>query len=72
MRKLLACVFHTSNDWGEVHICYKTLDRLAEYVNDGVLQTVVDQVYTADDADKALTHICSAEAIGGTIVTFRS
>lgn len=72
MKKLIAYVFHTKNDWGEVHICHKTLDRLASYVNDGILQTVVDQVYTPDDAEKAITHICSAEAIGGTIITFRS
>lgn len=59
-------------DWGGPHICHKTLDRLACYCNDGILQTVVDQVYTTDEAEKAIAHICSPKAIGGTIVTFRS
>lgn len=72
MRKLVAYLFHTTTDWGEAHICHRSLDRLANYVNDGILQTVVDQVYTPEDADKAIAHICSAEAIGGTIITFRS
>lgn len=32
-------------DWGGgPHLCHRTLDRLAEYVNEGILQTVVDQV----------------------------
>lgn len=65
-------ILKTDSDWGGPHICHKTLDRLAGYVNDGVLQTVVDQVFTSDDAEKAIAHICSAKAIGGTIITFRS
>lgn len=48
------------------------LDKLAEYVNDGILQTVVDQVYTPQDAENAITHVCSPRSIGSTIVTFRS
>lgn len=68
----MAYILKTDSDWGGPHICHKTLDRLAGYVNDGVLQTVVDQVFTSDDAEKAIAHICSAKAIGGTIITFRS
>lgn len=72
MEKCVSYVFKTESDWGGPHICHRTLDRLAGYVNDGILQTVVDQVFTPDDAEKAIAHICSAKAIGGTIVTFRS
>lgn len=72
LEKCVAYVFKKESDWGGPHICHRALDRLAGYVNDGVLQTVVDQVYTPDDAEKAIAHICSAKAIGGTIITFRS
>lgn len=72
MEKCVAAVFKTEPDWGGPHLCHKALDRLAGYVNDGILQTVVDQVYTPDDAEKAILHICSPKAIGGTIITFRS
>lgn len=30
------------------------------------------QVYTPQDADAAMLHVCSAKSIGSTIVTFRS
>lgn len=56
---------------GGPHLCYMNLNRLADYVNDGVLQTVVDQVYTPVDAEKAIRHVCSDRSIGSTIVTFR-
>ncbi|XP_031628018.1 reticulon-4-interacting protein 1, mitochondrial-like isoform X2 [Contarinia nasturtii] len=72
LEKCVSFLFKTESDWGGPHICHRTLDKLAGYVNDGILQTVVDQVYTPDDAEKALAHICSAKAIGGTIITFRS
>lgn len=72
LEKSIAYLFKIEPDWGGPHICHRELDRLAGYVNDGILQTVVDQVYTPDDAEKAIAHICSAKAIGGTIVTFRS
>lgn len=72
VQKSIASLFKTMPDWGGPHICHKTLDRLACYCNDGILQTVVDQVYTTDEAEKAIAHICSPKAIGGTIITFRS
>lgn len=56
---------------GGPHLCHMNLNRLADYVNDGVLQTVVDQVYTPVDAEKAIRHVCSERSIGSTIVTFR-
>lgn len=46
MEKSIAYVFNSEPDWGGPHICHRALDRLAGYVNDGILQTVVDQVYT--------------------------
>lgn len=58
-------------DLGGPHLCHMNLNRLADYVNDGVLQTVVDQVYTPVDAEKAIRHVCSERSIGSTIVTFR-
>lgn len=72
LEKCAAYLFKTESDWGGPHICHRTLDRLAGYVNDGILQTVVDQVYTPDDAEKAMNHIGSVKSIGGTIITFRS
>lgn len=44
MRLLAAYVTKSKPDWGGPHMCQRSLDRLAEYVNDGLLQTVVDQV----------------------------
>lgn len=72
MEKGIAYLFNIESDWGGAHICHRALDQLASYVNDGILQTVVDQVYTPDDAEKAIAHICSTKSIGGTIITFRS
>lgn len=37
-------MFNSSPDWGGPHLCHLALDRLAGYVNEGILQTVVDQV----------------------------
>lgn len=72
LRRLGASVTKSTPDWGGPHLCHRSLDRLAEYVNDGILQTVVDQVYTPQDADAAMTHVGSTKSIGSTIVTFRS
>lgn len=58
-------------DLGGPHLCQMNLNRLADYVNDGVLQTVVDKVYTPADAEEALRHVCSDRSIGSTIITFR-
>jgi NADPH:quinone reductase-like Zn-dependent oxidoreductase len=70
-RQLLANGQHI--EWGDNHFCNQTLDRLAMMVNDGVLQTVVDTVFTAevDNCEQALKHICKEKRIGGTIITFR-
>lgn len=72
LEKTVAYLFKFEPNYGGPHICHRSLDRLASYVNEGQLQTVVDQVFTPDDAEKAFAHICSAKAIGGTIITFRS
>lgn len=72
MRRLYAAIAKSPPDWGGPHLCHRSLDRLAEYVNDGVLQTVVDQVYTPSDSSAAMDHVCGSRAIGSTIITFRS
>ena len=46
IKLLTSAIVRTTPDWGGPHICYLTLNRLADYVNDGILQTVVDQVKT--------------------------
>lgn len=59
------------NDFDETHLCYVTLDRLADFVEDGTLQTVVDKVFSPHDIEIALNHIQSPQSIGSTILTFR-
>uniref|UniRef100_A0A1B0CFE2 Enoyl reductase (ER) domain-containing protein n=1 Tax=Lutzomyia longipalpis TaxID=7200 RepID=A0A1B0CFE2_LUTLO len=71
LRRLVGWVLRSPPDWGGPHLCHLTLDQLAGYVNEGLLQTVVDQVFTPEDAQRAIEHICSEKAIGSTIVTFR-
>uniref|UniRef100_A0A6B2EPY3 Putative zinc-binding oxidoreductase n=1 Tax=Phlebotomus kandelakii TaxID=1109342 RepID=A0A6B2EPY3_9DIPT len=71
LRRFAGWIIRSPPDWGGPHLCHLTLDRLAGYVNEGLLQTVVDQVFTPEDAQRAIEHICSDKAIGSTIVTFR-
>ncbi|GAB0090827.1 Reticulon-4-interacting protein 1 [Sergentomyia squamirostris] len=71
LRKFTGWIIRSPPDWGGPHLCHLTLDRLAGYVNEGVLQTVVDQVFTPEDGYRAIEHICSEKAIGSTIITFR-
>nr|XP_022899839.1 reticulon-4-interacting protein 1 homolog, mitochondrial-like isoform X1 [Onthophagus taurus] len=58
-------------DFGETHICYEELDRLSQYIENGVIQSVVDRVYQPYEIDQALTHIQTLDAIGSTVITFR-
>lgn len=44
LKLLSAKITKTSPNWDGPHLCHLALDRLANYVNEGVLQTVVDQV----------------------------
>lgn len=44
LEKGIAAIFKSKPDWGGPHLCHLALNRLAGYVNDGILQTVVDQV----------------------------
>lgn len=71
LKSLAYSVVRAKPDWGGPHLCHLALDQLAGYVNDNVLQTVVDKVYTVQGSERALDHICSENAIGNTIVTFR-
>ena len=54
LEKSFTSLFKMQPDWGGPHLCHLALDRLAGYVNDGVLQTVVDQVRS-----KSLTRLSS-------------
>lgn len=71
LKRTVFGMFSLNMDWDGPHLCHNALDRLAGYVNDGLLQTVVDLVYTPQDASRAVAHICSNKSIGNTIVTFR-
>lgn len=55
----------------EPHLCHNNLDQLAHYVNDEILNTVVDQVYNPQEAERAVAHVISDKRIGSTIITFR-
>ncbi|XP_050080560.1 reticulon-4-interacting protein 1, mitochondrial-like isoform X1 [Anopheles maculipalpis] len=70
-RKAVALLLRTNVDWGGPHLCHLVLERLAGFVNDETLKTVVDRVYTPNEVERALEHICSEKSIGSTIITFR-
>lgn len=72
LKLISAKVTKSRPTWDGPHLCHLALDRLANYVNEGVLQTVVDQVYTPQDAENAIAHVSSQRSIGSSIVTFRS
>lgn len=59
------------NNFDETHLCYATLDRLTEFVENNQVQTVVDKIFHPQDIEMALHHIQSHQAIGSTIITFR-
>lgn len=61
----------TPNWADEPHLCHNNLDILAGLVNDEVLNTVVDQVYNPQEAERAIAHVISEKRIGSTIITFR-
>lgn len=44
LKYLTSIILRTKPDWGGPHLCHLVLDRLALYVNDEILKTVVDQV----------------------------
>lgn len=44
LKLISAKVTKTRPTWDGPHLCHLALDRLANYVNEGALQTVVDQV----------------------------
>ncbi|VEN53884.1 unnamed protein product [Callosobruchus maculatus] len=69
--KLLSMLGLPFNYFDETHLCYVTLDKLSEYVEDGYLQTVVDKVYQPHDIEMAIGHMQSSRSIGSTIITFR-
>lgn len=48
MKLISAKITKSRPNWDGPHLCHLALDRLANYVNEGVLQTVVDQVNVVD------------------------
>lgn len=71
-KRLGSKVLSTNSTWAdEPHLCHNNLDRLANFVNDEVLNTVVDQVYNPQEAERAVAHVISDKRIGSTIITFR-
>lgn len=44
LKRSLFTLLNINLDWNGPHLCHNSLDRLGGYVNDGVLQTVVDLV----------------------------
>ncbi|PSN38803.1 hypothetical protein C0J52_07903 [Blattella germanica] len=57
--------------WGSDNMGPAVLDRLAQLLEDGSLQPVVDKIFAPQDAELAFHHADSAEAIGKTIIRFR-
>jgi NADPH:quinone reductase-like Zn-dependent oxidoreductase len=47
------------------------LDQLAQLLEDGSLQPVVDKMFAPQDAELAFQHADSPDAIGKTIIRFR-
>ncbi|XP_017781284.1 PREDICTED: reticulon-4-interacting protein 1 homolog, mitochondrial-like [Nicrophorus vespilloides] len=50
-------------DFGEIHMCHESLDKLNEFVDLGVIKPLIDKVFTPQDIDKALYHIQSTMSI---------
>lgn len=59
------------DDFDETHLCYVSLDNLANLVEEGSLQTIVEKVFHPYDIEVALNHIQSSKAIGSSVITFR-
>lgn len=71
-KKLGSKIFNTEPVWADSpHLCHNNLEQLASYVQDELLNTVVDQVYNPDQAERAVAHVISEKRIGSTIITFR-
>jgi NADPH:quinone reductase-like Zn-dependent oxidoreductase len=72
MKRLKCKIFNSEANWAdEPHLCHNNLDILSSFVNDEVLNTVVDQVYNPQEAERAVAHVISEKRIGSTIITFR-
>lgn len=59
------------SSWGNCHFNYKVLDSLANLVDTGRMQPVVDKVLQPHEVERAFQHIDSANAIGKTVLRFR-
>ncbi|XP_063217439.1 reticulon-4-interacting protein 1 homolog, mitochondrial-like isoform X4 [Bacillus rossius redtenbacheri] len=70
--RLLAQSFVGSCSWGTIQFGSDVLDHLGALVEDGSIQPVVDKIFTPQDAELAFQHTDSEDAIGKTIIRFRS
>lgn len=71
-KRLGSRIFNTDVSWAdEPHLCHNNLDQLSNFVNNEILNTVVDQVYNPQEAERAIAHVISEKRIGSTIITFR-
>uniref|UniRef100_A0A1B6EVQ0 Enoyl reductase (ER) domain-containing protein n=1 Tax=Cuerna arida TaxID=1464854 RepID=A0A1B6EVQ0_9HEMI len=56
--------------WGSFQMNYRVLDVLANLVDSGRLQPVVDKILQPHEIERAIQHIDSANAIGKTVLRF--
>jgi len=62
-------IFGYSN-WSNCHLNYRVLDVIANLVDTGRLQPVVDKILQPHEVERAFQHIDSANAIGKTVLRF--
>ncbi|XP_069676478.1 reticulon-4-interacting protein 1 homolog, mitochondrial-like isoform X3 [Periplaneta americana] len=67
----LRCLIQGPTLWVSHNMGPTVLDQLAQLLEDGSLQPVVDKIFSPQDAELAFQHADSSEAIGKTIVRFR-
>lgn len=67
----IRCLIQDPILWGGDKMGPAVLDQLAQLLEDGSLQPVVDKIFAPQDAELAFQHADSSEAIGKTIIRFR-
>ncbi|KDR22258.1 reticulon-4-interacting protein 1 homolog, mitochondrial-like isoform X2 [Zootermopsis nevadensis] len=68
----IRCLIQGPTFWRTYNMGPAVLDQLARLLEDGSLQPVVDKIFAPQDAELAFQHAESFEAIGKTIIRFRS
>ncbi|PNF39954.1 hypothetical protein B7P43_G15953 [Cryptotermes secundus] len=67
----IRCLIQDPFLWEAEKMGPAVLDQLAQLLEDGSLQPVVDKMFAPQDAELAFQHADSSEAIGKTIIRFR-